>query len=474
MTLRACCIHGHFYQPPREDPITGEIPPEPGAAPHKNWNERIFYQSYKPNAELGNFSRISYNLGPTLADWLEQYDPKILAMIIEQGSRNYIEHGVGNAMAQAYHHTILPLATREDKETQIRWGIADFEHRYGHKPSGFWLPETAVDLETLEILALCGIQFTILAPWQAESEDLDVTQPYWVKLPGDQSIAVFFYQMELSGMVSFQPNKTQNADEFVTQEILPRYADQNDHDQLIMIASDGELYGHHQPFRDKFLQFLTSSALENHNVNLTYPGLWLKNHPPKSEIRIRENTSWSCFHGVTRWSGVCACALHGEWKAPLRQGLDRIAKLVDDQYLDFARRHVPDPWKLRHNYLSVHLRLATVEELLYAEVDHPLSREQIRTFALLLAAQYERQRIYTSCGWFFDDFDRIEPRNIIAYAAQAVWLTWLATGVNLKQHAEEALRHVQSWRSGLRADTVFDHQLERARLVHEQSKLDGS
>ena len=231
---------------------------------------------------------------------------------------------------------------------------------------------------------------------------------------------------------------------------------------MILIASDGELYGHHQPFRDKFLQYLTSSALAQQNIDVTYPGLWLKRNPPRSVIRIRENTSWSCLHGVTRWSGECACATHSQWKAPLRRALDHIAALVDEQFYDFARRHTSDPWQLRHNYISVHLRLATVEDLLFAGIDHPLSQEQIRTFALLLAAQYERQRIYTSCGWFFDDFDRIEPRNLIAYAAQAIWLTRLATGVNLKSSAEEALRRVQSWRSGLRADTVFNHHYERA------------
>ena len=173
MTDRSLIIHGHFYQPPREDPLTGEIPIEPGAAPYRNWNERIHAQCYYPNALLHNFAGISFNIGPTLIEWMFDYDPETEASIVEQNRANLEAYGVGNAMAQAYNHTILPLASHHDKITQVRWGIADFELRFGQKPQGMWLPETGVDDETLAVLADCGIEFTILAPWQADTPNLD-------------------------------------------------------------------------------------------------------------------------------------------------------------------------------------------------------------------------------------------------------------------------------------------------------------
>ena len=191
--VKAFCVHGHFYQPPRKDPITGQIPLEPGAAPFRNWNERIHFQCYQPNAEEGNFERISFNIGPTLAQWMAETHPDNLKQIIEQDQYNYQKYGVGNAMAQSYNHTIMPLALRHDKITQVRWGICDFETRFGHAPSGMWLPETAVDIETLEVLVECGIEFTILAPWQADTDRLDASQPYVVDLINGKKITVFFY-----------------------------------------------------------------------------------------------------------------------------------------------------------------------------------------------------------------------------------------------------------------------------------------
>jgi alpha-amylase/alpha-mannosidase (GH57 family) len=191
MTIRSLCIHGHFYQPPREDPITGLIPQEVGAAPYQNWNERIHAECYRPNAELGNFERMSFNIGPTLFRWMESHDPDTYHRILAQDRANLERNGVGNAMAQAYNHTILPLATLADKRTQIKWGIADFTHRFGRKPEGLWLPETAADLETLTVLAEQDIQFTILAPWQGDLDPLDTSEPYRVALPDGRSIAVF-------------------------------------------------------------------------------------------------------------------------------------------------------------------------------------------------------------------------------------------------------------------------------------------
>ena len=215
--VEAFCIHGHFYQPPREDPVTGDIPPETGAAPYQNWNERIHAECYRPNAEAGNFGRLSFNIGPTLFAWLAQHDPITHGDIVQQDRQNVQKFGAGNAMAQAYNHSILPLLRKKDKTTQVRWGIADFVHRFGRRPEGMWLPETAVDTETLLVLAEQGIEFTILAPWQADADELDATEPYRVQLPDSHSISVFFYNQDLSGGISFVPQMTINGDHFLRQ-----------------------------------------------------------------------------------------------------------------------------------------------------------------------------------------------------------------------------------------------------------------
>jgi alpha-amylase/alpha-mannosidase (GH57 family) len=468
------CVHGHFYQPPREDPLTGEIPIEPGAAPYRNWNERINAQCYRPNAQLGNFGQISFNVGPTLMEWMEKHDPETLRLIVEQERRTLEKYGVGNGMAQCYNHTILPLASLEDKFTQVRWGIADFEYHFGHEPQGMWLPETAADDETLWVLAECGIQFTILAPWQASSDCLDASQPYKVLLPGtstlgpgapDHEIAVFFYNQDLSTRISFDPGATVNADRFVLENLLPKYQTHKGSaiiPQMVMVASDGELYGHHQPFRDKFLSYLMDGALSAQPISSTFPALWLRDHPVKDAIRIQQKSSWSCHHGVTRWMGACGCTSNSDWKEPLREALIEIGDLVDQQYLEVAGRYLDDPWELRHQYIHVIKGTTTLEELVLSLADHPVHSQALRDLRLLLRAEYERQRMFTSCGWFFDDFDRIEPRNNVAYAAQAVLLTEKAMEVDLTQQSLAALSKVRSWRTNLTADEIFRRHLQRA------------
>lgn len=466
------CIHGHFYQPPREDPLTGEIPVEMGANPYKNWNEKIHDQCYRPNALLGNFKRVSFNIGPTLVEWMAGYDAITLHQIIEQERMNFEQQGVGNGMAQAYNHTILPLASKQDKITQIRWGLGDYLHRFGHQPSGLWLPEAAVDEETLEVLVEQGMEFVILAPWQAHEPHLDTTQPYLVKLTNGKEITAFFYDRDLSTRISFDPPSTVNADEFIVKFLLPKYRKEGGktepQPQLIMAASDGELYGHHQHFRDKFLSHLMSGALKNHPVEPTYPALWLKKHPAKKYIHLRYPTSWSCHHGVTRWMGSCGCTDHPAWKAPLRQAFNEIAYVLDEHYEHTMGEYFSDPWEVRHQFIQVLLRQVKLEEWVQELSKRSLKSEDIRKISLLLSAQFERQRIFTSCGWFFEDFDRIEPRNNVAYSAQAVWLTYLATGVDLTSKAMGWLRQVKSWRTGLRGDVVFSQYLQRLRSGEQQ------
>ena len=466
--MRAICIHGHFYQPPREDPLLGVIPPEYGAAPYQNWNERIHADCYRPNAELGNFGRISFNVGPTLFGWMQGYDPATYRHILEQDRVTAGRFGAGNAMAQAYNHTILPLASRADKVTQIAWGIADFEHRFGRRPQGLWLAETAVDTETLTIMADHGVEFTILAPWQADAHSVDPTEPYRVKLPGERSITVFFYHRDLSGRVSFDPAMTSNADAFVLNDLAHHWNGdkaRRGEAQMLMVASDGELYGHHQPFRDKFLAYLLSGASRHVDIMPTFPALWLKHNPPRRTIGIRDNTSWSCHHGVARWMSECCCTPgDSRWKGALRAAMDRIGAHLDRLYLDEVGKLVPDALALRHRYIQVMLGETEPGELIGEMAGRRLPSETIHRIHLLLESQRERQRMFTSCGWFFDDFDRIEPKNNIAYAAQAVMLARRATGADLAPDALASLRRVVSWRTGLRGDQVFEQRLRRAYL----------
>jgi hypothetical protein len=466
MTLTYLCVHGHFYQPPREDPITGKIPNEIGAAPYHNWNERIHAECYRPNAKLGNFERISFNIGPTLSEWMIEYDPDTFRLIVDQDRANVKRNGVGNAIAQAYNHTILPLATRADKITQVSWGIADFEHNFGRKPQGMWLPESAVDLETLCVLADQGIEFTILAPWQAEGGQPDPTEPYRVALPNDKSITVFFYHAELSTLVSFDPAATVNADAFVTQAVIPRYRlEKSDHEQsqMLLIASDGELYGHHKQFRDHFLAYLLDSACQKAGISPTYPGFWMKEHPPRKTIGIREDTSWSCHHGVIRWMGACSCTPgDGVWKAYLRRAFDRLGDVLDDLYIEAVTPYIPHAWTLRDRYIHVLLGEITAQDLINQSAGHALPSVAVHRIRLLLEAQRERQRMFTSCGWYFDDFGRIESKNNVAYAAQAVRLVRLATGVDLAPRFSADLKHVISHHTGARGDLIFQWQMQRA------------
>lgn len=465
MQTRALCIHGHFYQPPREDPLTGAIPPEVGAAPYHNWNERIHAECYRSNAALGNFERISFNVGPTLFSWMAEHDPATCRQIVEQDRANVRRFGAGNAMAQSYNHTILPLATYTDKVTQIAWGIADFEHRFGRKPQGMWLPETAVDAETLAIMADRGIMFTLLAPWQANCAALDPSEPYRVALPAGRSITVFFYHQGLSGRVSFDPAMTTNADAFALNDLASQYHGeklQRGEPHLVLVATDGELYGHHQPFRDLFLSHLLKSSSAQIGIDPTFPARWLHEHTPRRTIAIRDRTSWSCHHGVARWMEDCPCAPSGaRWKAPLRRALDRLAAALDHAYADALRPFIADPWELRHRYIQVMLGEQRADELIGELAGRRLPHEAVARIQTLLEAQRERQRMFTSCGWFFDDFDRIEPKNNVAYSAQAVRLTRQATGVDLAPAAQAQLRQVVSQRSGLRADQVFAQHMRR-------------
>lgn len=474
MPVRAISVHAHFYQPPREDPLTGVIPTESGAAPYLNWNQKIHAECYKPNAELRNFEQISFNIGPTLFSWMQWHDPATTQEIITQDKRNVQRHGVGNAIAQAFNHTILPLASRREKITQVYWGIADFQHRFGRRPQGIWLPETAVDYETLDVISQSGIEFTILAPWQAQEGSIDSTEPYRVELPLGRSITIFFFQKELSAQVSFQPEATVNADNFARYHLLGKYLDEKsrrEEPQILMVASDGELYGHHQALRHHFLARLVDGASNALGIRPTYPALWLKMFPPRHSVKIQDNTSWSCHHGVKRWMGACPCTPNnGEWKSHLRVAFEYLSNELDRLYLDVTRKYFTDPWGLRNRYIHVLLGEMQFETLVNQMSTATLTSKQAYRVHLLLEAQRERQRMFTSCGWFFEDFDRIEPKNNVAYAAQAAWLARLATGVNLEADISTHLSKVKSAKTGLSAAQVFLDHLHRAEQMTNTRK----
>mgnify|MGYP000589707719 CR=1 FL=1 len=461
------CIHAHFYQPPREDPLTNLIPLERGAAPYKNWNEKISAQCYQPNAELGNFEYISFNIGPTLLDWMASYNPEILKAIVAQDQTNVERYGCGNAMAQAYNHTILPLATRHDKETQVAWGIEAFRHYFGRDPQGMWLPETAVDVETLEVLAEKGIQFTILAPWQADEIKPETSKPYLFQLRDGKQIAIFFFRQDLSSRLSFDPAATINADWFANECIHPLYMNTKSSNHTLkfyMVATDGELYGHHQPFRDKFLARLVRESTRFWDIEMTYPGRILMKYPAQEPVHIRENTSWSCHHGVARWERACGCTPNGDWKEAFREVMNLIGVLIDNEFLRFFEPLTHQPWNIRHEYIKVLYGILSMEEFLKSRLNRELKGGEFLKARLLLEAQYERQRMFTSCGWYFEDFDRIEPQNNISYAAQAAWLTFSATGVDIRDKIMPFLRRVRSWRSGLSAEQVFQKRYELASI----------
>ncbi len=444
------CLHGHFYQPPRENPFTNQILPEPAATPFANFNEKITTECYAPNADAGNFDALNFDLGPTLASWLEQAHPAVLKRIIEADRQHVARYGVGNAMAQAYNHTILPLATTRDKHTQVAWGLSDFRQRYGREATGMWLAETAVDLESLDILAQHGITYTVLAPWQAATP-IDPSEPYRVRLFNGRSITVFFYNAPLSGGVSFDWNTTSNADLFaghyLPDQLEPRKREAGQ-PQLIIIATDGELYGHHRPWRDQFLSHLIKFGAPASGFEICTLERYMKMYPATREVELRLPSAWSCSHGIARWHGGCECTEgDSSWKGVLRQALDNLAKHGDQLFEQYTAKTLADPWAARDAYLPVHNGwepAASFWQRYGKKHKQPKNHLAISTMQLL-EAQYYQQYSFTSCGFFFEDLDRIEPRNDIGFARRAISLYWQAPGVDLQRDFVRDLRAAKSW-----------------------------
>ena len=454
------CIHGHFYQPSRTDPFTGHIPREPDAAPYANWNERITAECYAPNARAGNFTSISFNLGGTLARWLDEDAHDTYERIVVS-ERTYAQaQGVGNGLSQSVHHTILPLARRRDKICQIRWGIASFRYRFGHEPLGMWLPEMAVDYETLEVAAAEGMRFVILSDEQVEGDLDDGAGPYWARLPGGQRIAVFVRDRHLSNALSFGMPNPDCVDEWLERHLKWRC----DRDGLALIATDGETFGHHHPQGVEVLSHILGAG-DAHNYSLTTLGLYMSQHPPQAELTVIENTAWSCDHRLDRWTVGCACtAGDSRWKGALRRALDKLACNLDGVYTYEAQRIGIAPWPLRDEYIAVVVGQIDGPSFLLTNGLSHISSEETYRLLTLLEAQLHRQRMFASCAFFFDDLDRLEPRYAIANAIRALALTRYATGDDLSHGFRRDLQVPISGKTGRTAADMFDQMLESAQV----------
>ena len=457
---RYICIHGHFYQPPRENPWLETVETQDSATPYHDWNERVCAESYATNGAartvnnknqiiriVNNYSRMSFNFGPTLMSWLKGNAPRTYRMILDGERRSRrLNSGHSSAIAQVYNHVIMPLANQRDKITQIRWGIADYESHYGSAPEGMWLSETAVDSESLELLAQHGIKFTILAPSQCKrvrplkqdatdndpawttplGNSVDTTRPYLMRFDSGVSIAIFFYDGPTSRAIAFEG--LLNSGETFAARLKAGFED-NAQPQLESVATDGESYGHHHRHGEMALAYAVKLLEQDKTVKLTNYATFLELFPPEWECEIVENTSWSCAHGVERWRSDCGCnggkpGFNQKWRAPLRKALDDLRDAIAPLTEDEGSKLFADVWAARDAYIEVILDRSesVVERFLLDHQRQPLNAgERVRAMQLM-EMQRHAQLMYTSCGWFFDDISGIETVQVIAYAARALQL----------------------------------------------------
>jgi alpha-amylase/alpha-mannosidase (GH57 family) len=464
------CIHGHFYQPPRENAWLEVIEVQDSAHPYHDWNERISAECYAPNTAsrilneksvikniISNYTKISFNFGPTLLSWMEGHDPETYQAILQadvESVKNF--NGHGSAMAQVYNHMIMPLANARDKETQIIWGIADFESRFKRKPEGMWLSETAVDVESLELLAKHGIKFTVLAPRQAKAfrlkgsaawttvntETLDTRRPYLYNLKSGKTIALFFYDGDISQGVAF--DGLLNDGKKFAHRLLDGFDNQSVEPQLVHIATDGETYGHHHKHGDMALAYALDYIERHNHSHLTNYAEFLSKFPPTYEVEIHESSSWSCVHGVERWRDNCGCNSgkpnwHQLWRKPLRETLDWLRDELISIYVKETSNFLKDPWRAREEYIHVILNRSEenitkfLKEHCFIEVEH-------NRVLRMMEVQRNAMLMYTSCGWFFDDLSGIETTQIMQYACRAMQLVSQVSEIRLE---EEFLKRIE-------------------------------
>ncbi len=504
--MRYICVHGHFYQPPRENPWLEAIEPQDSAAPYHDWNARVSAECYAPNTAarildrdnqivsiVNNYGRISFDFGPTLLSWLEQKQPSVYGAILRADRKSHERFsGHGSAMAQAYNHTILPLATSASKRLQVVWGVRDFEHRFGRKPEGMWLPETAVDLESLEYLAESGIRFTVLAPSQAHRvrpkgaqnwEDvsgtrIDTTRPYEQRLPSGKTIAIFFYDGVLSRGVAFEG--LLHRGEAFAARLVEAAPDEprtpGDETRLAHIATDGESYGHHHPHGDMALAFALDAIGNRDGVTLTNYGEFLERFPPTSEVEIFERSSWSCAHGVERWRSDCGCHTGGplgwnqRWRGPLRNALDWLYDRASSLYSERAQEAFRDPQQTLDDYVDVvnDRDPSRVASFLKQHLAAPVGTDEGVHELKLLELRRQIELMYTSCGWFFNDLSGLETVQILRYAGRAVQLTEDLSGMSVERPFLEKLDEAMSNRFDRGSGReIYERSVQPAKITWE-------
>lgn len=474
-------IHGHFYQPPRENPWLETVEIQESAKPFHDWNERVAAECYTPNSVskivtqdnkiidiVNNYSYISFNIGPTLLSWMEMHTPYTYDRIIKADAESVAKNnGHGNAIAQVYNHIILPLANKQDKYTQILWGIRDFKYRFGRMPEGMWLAETACDDATLEALIDCGIKFTVLSPHQAKSvrklgtngEMQDVSSGnidpacayrYYAKNDKSKYIDLFFYDGSISKSVAFDELLT-DGNKFVSR-LKDGESSARDYNQLVHIATDGESYGHHTKFGDMALAYILKVKAKDAGFIITNYANYLELEPPKYEADIKDVSSWSCAHGVGRWCDDCGCSTGGnygwnqKWRKPLREALDYVRDELIKIYEKEASKYFYDVWDARNKYIDVILDRSKVAVRKFFEQNqnHELDASERVNALKLLEAQRQALLMYTSCGWFFSEISGIETTQIMKYAARALQLASSFSSKDIESKFLEILSKAQS------------------------------
>ena len=490
---RFICIHGHFYQPPRESPWLEAIEIQDSAFPYHDWNERISAECYAANAVsriwdtegrisqlVNNYVNISFNFGPTVLLWMQKHATEAYEAIQEADRRSVEKFsGHGSALAQAYNHMILPLANSRDKKTQIIWGIKDFEYRFKRKPEGLWLPETAVDLETLDLMAQYEIGFAILSPSQAQrvrsigsdtwqdvsNGRIDPGMAYRALLPSGRVMNLFFYDGSISHALAFEG--LLNSGEGFAKRLLSAFPDGDSSPRLVHIATDGESYGHHHRNGDMALAHALYYIESNGLAQLINYGGYLAGHPPTHEVEIFENSSWSCAHGIERWRSDCGCNSGGHpgwnqaWRAPLRAALDSLRDAVIPAYEQLAGRFLTDPWAARDDYIDIIVDRAPerVSAFMIRHAIRPLNSEDEITVLKLMELQRHAMLMYTSCGWFFDELSGIETVQVMQYAGRVLQLADQLFQDILEpaflDHLEVAKSNIPEHRDGRRIYEVF-------------------
>lgn len=437
------CVYGHFSQPPRGNPLTQIVGIEPDAAPYDNWNQRVTEASYRPNAEIGNFQHISYSFGEALLTWLERRAPEVYETIINSDKQSAEKYAsAGNALATAYHHTILPLARKRDKRTQIIWGIEAFEYRYGRKPLGFWLPEMAVDTETLSLLAELGIKYTLLTQKQVHNlPPEDGAGPFQVKLPRNRSIGIFVRDDAMSSQLSFNIHNLGGAG-FWSHQVLSSMRRLGR--PLLLLAIEGETFGYHYAGEEQFLYWLVSHEAKKVGYEIVTLDRYFLEHKPEYAITIDEFSSWSDERGLTGWAtGYVDHQIDTTWKGALRRALDNVANEIDHVYETLLYPYGIAPWDLRDAYASVLCEETSADDFIEQQAAKMKDNEKTH-LKTLLVAQELAQRMYNSYVFTDNKLDSRQPRYAIACAAAALSLAEQATGRELSERLMSDLAVITS------------------------------